>query len=110
MWWFYPFFWFFYIDQRVFDIEADVSDNKAAYITNKKALTERSTPKSTNSFDFPLKTGNIKTIEEIEKIANMSKLSDSIKEIKIKPRENINFNQLDFSCTFKKVYFYEKKK
>lgn len=47
----------------------------------------------------------IKGIEDIERFAQQFKFDESIKEIKVKPRENTAMSQKDFETNFKKASF-----
>lgn len=87
-------------DKRVFDIDADISDKVEI---KQRSLTERLEPHG-YQFDINFKTLNITKIEEIEKIASMFKFKDSLKEIKVKPKENFDISKLDFSSDLKKVF------
>ena len=87
----------------MFDIDAEISDNRGSFEMKQKCLTEES--KGSKSFrkHESFQPDKISRIEDIEKIAHLFKFKDNIKEIKVKPKENANLNNIDFTSLFNKV-------
>jgi len=98
----------YFIDKRLFDIDTDTSDIKGAYNMKQKLFAEeRKEQQSMTSRSSNLDLDRINRIEDIEKFAHLFKFDDSLKEIKVKPKENSAVNQVDFSTNFIKVFLFK---